>query len=228
VALAKLVSAGFGRWPKEGEPPIHTRKALTMEKRIRILHSPHKSRQRENKFAAFLADRFGSTPVNERFTFDPAALNCLISTPRLLACLDADCCLPTVKRQECIDLVKKLPTQIRVAKEPSRISFDVVVEKDGHAYYWEFHEEQHRSLSVGRASPVYRPNGEELRVPRFLQRLIRDVWRVRTFSDFTIVWCDWFETCQQSYNPIITSGFREKHLRDQFSFKTFCAPYDCR
>jgi len=48
-----------------------------------------------------------------------------------------------------------------------RISFDLVVEQDHRAYYWEFHEEQHRSLSVERPSLVYGQNGEELRVPRF-------------------------------------------------------------
>ncbi len=166
--------------------------------------------------------------MNERFTpDDPAALDCLISTRGLLACLNADCCLPTVKRQECIDLVRTLPAQIRVAIELFRISFDIVVEQNGQPYYWEFHEQQHRSLLDGREKSIYGLNGEEYRVPRFLQRLVRDVWRVQAFPDFTIVWYDWFKTYKQSYKPVLSSGFREYRLPSQFSFEAFCATYDC-
>ncbi|MGD0793823.1 MAG: hypothetical protein ABR920_18820 [Terriglobales bacterium] len=168
----------------------------------------------------------GTLEEKELFALDPAKLNCPVSTPGLLACLNADCSLPKAKRQGCIDLVGRLPAQIRVATKPSRISFDLVVEHDGRTYYWEFHEEQHRRLTVRRARPVYRPNGEELWVPRFLQRLVRDVWRVKTFPDFTIVWCDWFETHRQSFDPVIAPGFREHYLPGRFSFEKFCAPYD--
>jgi len=78
-----------------------------MGKQIRIFHKPHRNQLRENEFAEFLADRLSGTLVNERFTLDPKALDCVIDTRALLACLNADCCLPTAKRQECIELVKE-------------------------------------------------------------------------------------------------------------------------
>lgn len=197
--------------------------ALNGEQRTRIFWTPHKSRHREREFVEFLAPRLRGDLVNQHFEIDPRSLDCHLDARELIACLEADRCLPAVKRQQCIGALRKLPAWIRVAREPSRISFDVVVERRGHVYYWEFHEEQHRTLAVDRLEPVYGPEGKEFRVPRYLQRLIRDIWRAKTFPDFTIVWSDWFETQRKSYDPSIAYGFREYHLPDKFSFGAFCA-----
>lgn len=103
--------------------------------------------------------------MNESFRLDPVALTRLINTQRLIVCLNApDCGLSMIKRQQCIDWLRNLPAQIRVAMDPSRISFDLVVEQNGLPYYWEFHEPQHRTLKDDRLKLVYGPNGEEFRV----------------------------------------------------------------
>jgi len=194
------------------------------EQRNRIYWTPHKSRKREREFVEFLALRLSGDLVNQRFTLDPKTLDSELDTRELLACLEADRSLPAVKRQRCIETLKTLPTQIRVAREISRISFDVVVERHGRIYYWEFHEKQHRTLTVDRPEPIYGPHGkEEFRVPRYLQRLIRDIWRIKAYPDLTIVWWDWFETHRASYDPSIAFGFREYQLPGEFSFGSFCS-----
>ena len=99
---------------------------------------PHKSRRREARFAEFLTCRLGGDIVNERFKLDPEVLASRLSKQRLLSCLQADCHLPAVKREQCMDLIRTLPAEIQVAMEPSRVSFDVVVQQDGRPYFWSF------------------------------------------------------------------------------------------
>lgn len=192
-----------------------------VKKSIEVFYKPHKSRRREGEFAEFLAARLGEILINERFRFDPGALDCLIGTDKLLACLNAESCLPTGKRRECINEVTRLPSRIRVATDTFRVSFDNVVVRESRPYYWEFHELQHRQLSVSKGTPVYGSDGQEHRVPRFLQRLIRDVWRVQAFPDVSIVWCDWFDAQWAFYHPLIEQGFREYYAPGQFSFTAF-------
>jgi hypothetical protein len=204
-----------------------------------IFHKLNQRQRRENAFADFLASRLGGAVLNQRYTVDPKLFEHPVNKNRLLRCLTAsDCylrkrqaCIDR-RRQECIDWLRKLPAQIRVAlNDPSRISFDIVVERDSHPYYWEFHEKQHRELTVtmtgqhSRGSLVYGPNGEEFHVPRFLQRLIRDVWRITYFPDYTIIWYDWFDAERDRYSPLVSSGFREYYHPHEFSFTAFCKPY---
>jgi hypothetical protein len=169
-----------------------------------------------------LHSHFGGQLLSESFSVSPAALDHLIETSKLIAWLEADRCLAQAKRQKCIDQVKGLPAQIRIATDVSRVSFDVVVQQAGHTFYWEFHEEQHRDLTVNRLQLIYGPDGHEYRVPRFLQRPIRDVWRIKTFPNVSVVWHDWFEGQGSSYTPAMIHGFREYHLESNFSFKAFC------
>ena len=78
----------------------------------------------KREFVEFLAPPLGGDLVNQHFEIDPGSLDCHLDARELIACLEADRCLPAVKRQPCIDALKKLPAWIRVAREPSRISFD--------------------------------------------------------------------------------------------------------
>ena len=98
--------------------------ALSGEQRTLIFWTPHKSRNRKREFVKFLAPPLGGDLVNRHFEIDPGSLDCHLDARELIACLEAVRCLPAVKRQPCIDALKKLPALIRVAREPSRISFD--------------------------------------------------------------------------------------------------------
>jgi len=198
----------------------------TVGQRMRLYWTPHKSRRREREFVEFLAAKLDVEIFNQRLDLDPAHLDSLIDREELLGCLVADRRLSPRKRQDCIEEVRNLPAKIRVAMEPSRVSFDLVVEQAGRSHYLEFHEEQHRNLKDNRPKTIFETSGNGIAVPRYLQRFIRDFWRMTTFPNFTIVWFDWFEANREAYSPSFAGGFHEYHLEGQFSFKAFLAK-DC-
>jgi hypothetical protein len=197
---------------------------MTERPKTRIYWTPWKNRHRENKFVEFLQCHIEGEFVARPFKLNEAYLERKLDTSHLLSWLNADRLLPTAKRDQCIALVKAFPPQIRVATETSPISFDIVVERGSNTYYWEFHEQQHRCLKDSRMKFVHGPECEPISVPRFLQRLIRDVWRIDNYPNLTIVWFDWFEAQSGSYQPTIDAGFREYHVPGKFSFEAFCKP----
>jgi hypothetical protein len=195
-------------------------KARTMS---RIYYRPHRNHHREAAFFNALKKGFSEAKViNESYEVDPKYLNCYIKTHRLIAWLQADKLLPYRKREQCIEVLSNCPDQLKVALTTSRISFDIVVVQDEKAYYWEFHEEQHRKLPDSRRKKVFTSNGTAIEIPRYLQRLIRDVWRALYFRPYTIVWYDWFACNEKNYEPCLFTGFREFHDSENFSFQAFC------
>lgn len=183
-----------------------------------IYHQPHESRKQEAAFRrAFNFPEVRS--IDENYPIDPNSLDLLVDTDRLIHSLQRDTKLPAAKRQRCIEILGDCPSQIKVALEPRRISFDLVVVADNVPYYWEFHEEQHRRLTIERPKNIYSPDGAPIEVPRFLQRLVRDVWRTQYFRPYTIVWSDWFAGHSQPDPVRLEPGFREFHLPGAFSFR---------
>ena len=170
-----------------------------------------------------LTGTWNAEHVSTDFIIDPAFLCHPVDSRQLVRWLEADRLLPARRREQCIKHLLTLPEQIAVALSSNRISFDFVVEQGEERYYWEFHEQQHLKLTVARLELIYALDGSEYRVPRYLQRLLRDVWRVECFRDLTIVWHDWFERNKNSYVPAITRGFHEYHRPGTFSFRAFCA-----
>lgn len=200
----------------------HFEGIVTENPKTRIFWTPWENRRRERSFVEFLRCRIVGELVSRPFKLDGAYLERKLDKSHLLSWLEADRLLPTAKRDQCIALVQAFPPQIRVATETSPISFDIVIERGDDTYYWEFHEQQHRNLKDSRVKFVYGPEGEPIPVPRFLQRLIRDVWRIDNFPDLTIVWFDWFEAQLNSDDPSIVKGFREYHVEGKFSLGAFC------
>ena len=190
-------------------------------RRIKVFHKRHKNRQRENDFCTYIVEAWGTELVPTAFFIDPTFTRLPVDCRQLVRWLKADHLLPYLHRHECIKLLEKLPEKI-VVFDSRRISFDFVVERENERYYWEFHEEQHL-LKDNRPKVVFAEDGvRSYPVPRYLQRLLRDVWRVKHFSDFTIVWHDWFAENRGSYVPAISRGFQEHHRRGTFSFRAFC------
>jgi hypothetical protein len=190
----------------------------------RIYWTPHKSRQREREFVAWLHAYFGGELLNERFPLAPASLDYLLEKSQLITWLDADRCLALSKRQRCIDVLCDLPSHIRIAMKATNVSFDVVIQQCGHTYYWEFNEQQHRSLTVDRLTSIYMDwtdMSTEFRAS--FSGSLRDVWRIKAFPNVSIFWDDWFARMSSCSQPSMIHGFREYHLPGKFSFKSFCA-----
>lgn len=132
--------------------------------------------------------------------------------------------LPFNAKDSCLEILtaNHFPERIKIALNSKDISFDIVITSDEGTFYWEFHEKQHRALSDSRLKRIYNAeNNEVISVPRYFQRLVRDVWRFQNFDPYTIVWQDWFiENCY-TYKPQLQSDLYEYSLQNCFSFSEF-------
>jgi len=188
-----------------------------------IYYKPHRSRKREAQFFRTLSSQFPEATIRqEGFSINRDRLQELVDTHALVTWLETERLLPDAKCKQCIHVLKGCPAQIKIALKASQISFDIVVVRDQQAYYWEFHEEQHRRLTVSRTKKVFATDGRAIEVPRYVQRLVRDVWRTLHFRPYTIVWSDWFEENQLSYKATLGEGVQEFHKEGKFSFRRFC------
>jgi uncharacterized protein (DUF927 family) len=100
------------------------------------------------------------------------------------------------------------------------LSVDIVIEENGYITFVEFHEKQHYRLSDKRLRPIFSQQGERYEIPRFLQRLIKDIWRWENLSNYKIVWQNWFEKNQGM--PILFDLKKNEEfvLKDKFSISS--------
>lgn len=117
-----------------------------------------------------------------------------------------------------IQQLQKCPSELCVAVKQSQITCDIVMVGDGVPHYYEFHEKQHSRLSVNRPAKVYSIGGEPITVPRYVQRLLRDIWRVKYLRPFTVVWADWFEQHGVDDMQWPSEGYSEFHLPEAINF----------
>lgn len=148
---------------------------------------------------------------------DRSLLLSWLRTDRLLPANARDLCLATLTKDEC-------PSSFKVARTP--LSCDFVLECDGRPYFWESHEEQHKTLTDYRKKRVYDADGKPFEVPRGLQRLIRDVWRVLYLRPYTIVWRYRDDHTPMTYVPSLLDGLHEFPYPGEFSFRQFCNLHD--
>ncbi len=189
----------------------------------RLYHTPHAARPRESRFAEVLCGRLGATRVDTSFPTPEAFLQVSLDAKSVAAALLKDAMLPETRRQQCLVVLKALPERIFVARQAKDISFDCVVEEDHRLFFWEFHEEQHRTLKDARPKRVFGSDGAPYEVPRYLQRLLRDVWRAQSAKDLTVVWWDWFEQQEGHFSPQLLPGFHEFRVAGTFGIGQLCA-----
>jgi hypothetical protein len=158
---------------------------------MQLYHQPHRSRKKETAFVQALAEHFNIQEVIPRNHPIPENLSGTLSTKDLAATLEAN--MPTGKRWPMLLAeLQRLQEQVRVFITPSQISCDVVIVDESKPHYIEFHERQHRTLSIDRPRTIYDMSGETITVPRYVQRFLRDMWRAQNLRPFTIVWDDYF------------------------------------
>ena len=139
--------------------------------------------------------------MNKKAGIDSNELNLYVDKLKLMTALTDTSLLSPAAKGRCYEALQNCPIKLKVALSTSLVSFDIVFKHEGKFYYWEFHENQHRSLQGSRPRDVFSPLDEPFKVPRGLQRLVRDVWRTEHFQPYTIVWHDWFAQNQNEYKP---------------------------
>jgi hypothetical protein len=158
---------------------------------MQLYHQPHRSRKKEAAFVQALVGHFGIQEVIAHNYPIPENLSGGLSLTALSASLEAK--MPAGKRwPKLLAELQRLPEQVMVFLSLSQISCDVVIINEGKPHYIEFHERQHRTLSIDRPRTIYDMSGESITVPRYVQRFLRDMWRAQNLRPFTIVWDDYF------------------------------------
>jgi hypothetical protein len=189
-----------------------------------LYYQPNIQRTSESFFFTALKNHHHDAIVTNSHFYVPAAtLDQFLEVENIIHWLETERFFPTKKRLECLDILRSFPTtHLRVAFLPRDISFDFVLQKNDRVYFWEFQERQHAKLTIDRPKKVYTPAGDPVVVPRFFQRLMRDLYRLSFFRPYTSVWKDWFESDACTADCLeLADGYREFHLPGKFSFKGF-------
>lgn len=193
---------------------------------ITLYYAPHSQTHRQSAFFYAFGRTFKKTCVVwEPYRLREADIAGVIETRQVADWLKAADGVGCKVKEKCLTALAHCPEQVRVALEPSQLSFDVtVVDEGGQPYFFEFHEEQHARMTVDRPAVIYDVQGSPITVPRFLQRLYRDLWRLMHVRPFEVVWADWFDAHKRSYKPALKTGLHEYALPGGLRFSNFLDP----
>lgn len=189
---------------------------------MEIYFKPHSSRIQEQLF--FNSIKKSITEANhikENFSLPKSLISELLKRDEIIALIECDSLLPKKKKNICLDEMKKLPKELRIAESIAKINVDYVITNGNENFYIEFHEKQHRYLSVNRPTPIFSNDLVEYRIPRFVQRFLRDIWRWKYLDNYKIIWFDWFEANPITKIDFTSNGKMELGLAGKFSFEKF-------
>jgi hypothetical protein len=153
---------------------------------ITLYYAPNSQTHRQSAFFYAFGRTFKKTCVVwEPYRLGEADIAGIIETHKVVDWLKDANGVGAKAKEKCLSALAQCPDQVRVALEPSQISFDVTaVDENGQPYFFEFHEEQHTKMTVDRPAVIYDIQGAPVTVPRFLQRLYRDLWRLTYVRPF--------------------------------------------
>ena len=189
---------------------------------MKLYHQYNSARKKENDFLDYIFETYPQIEyIKENYDLSKINLETEIDLTDTLKFLQNDRFLPLRKKNELINILKNIPEKIKVIKTSSDISVDFVFVSDSKPYFIELHEKQHKKLTVSRMQNIYTVQCETIKVPRFAQRFIRDLWRIRNLPNLTIIWYDWFLLNKEIYNFEFSLKFKEYFLDQKFSFTNF-------
>lgn len=186
---------------------------------IEIYNKTNISRKKEKTFLDYLiSENVGCKHIDLDKELNISLLNRTVNTVNLITKLRQNTTLTKLKRNRLIQELSKLPENIRVVKSISSISVDFVLVDGENIQYIEFHEKQHRNMSGKIPKDIYDENLEIIKVPRFVQRFLKDIWRYENLENYKIIWFDWFEQ-NKDYNNFLTENKKEYYLGGKFRFE---------
>ncbi|MFT3934419.1 MAG: hypothetical protein QM726_12430 [Chitinophagaceae bacterium] len=183
-----------------------------------IYFKKHSNRKSEKVFFNYLMSLYSDIiHVDENYLLDSHYIDKHISTTRILKFINKSTFISDKKKAIAFEVLSKLPQNIKVAKEISDLSIDYVIKDKNHLTFIEFHEKQHYRLSDYRLRPIFTTDNERREIPRFLQRLMRDIWRWENLRNFKIVWHNWFDKNQKTLVKFHKDQNEEFVLPNKFS-----------
>lgn len=185
---------------------------------MELYYQPHISRKREASFVAHLCKHLPITNINTTYYPLPETLAMNTLSIRQIEKAVAVCSLPHTKKQKLIAALVVLPDIIKVTTAMNQMTCDIVIVDNNIPFFFEFHEEQHRTLKSERPKHIFSMECEKIIVPRYVQRFLRDIWRSLYLRPFTVIWADWFES-HNHIPPVLQQGYWEYGKIGKFSFR---------
>lgn len=186
-----------------------------------VYFNPHSSRKKEHLFFNQLIENYPMiTHIKENYRLPSLLLNNKINVREIEGqLLDFDK-ISHRKKQSVLESLSILPNEVFVAKTIADVSVDYVfIDENNETVFIEFHEKQHKNLSGSRMTPIFDEIGNRFEIPRYTQRLLKDIWRCNNLDNYKIVWWDWFETNRSvTLEELLKSSKNEFHLENKFSF----------
>jgi len=191
-----------------------------LRKMATIYFKEHKNRAREKVFFEFLKKELPDAEhVNLNYPLGDDLFVNFIDIPKIIALLEKDKKLRESRRKQTIEALTVLPDKVRVAKSINDVSVDFAIVSENDIHFIEFHEDQHRRLTVERKTPIICTDNRRFEIPRFVQRLLKDIWRMENLPNYKIAWWDWFEENKDKITiaDILASNKREFSIPGTFT-----------
>lgn len=193
---------------------------------MKVYNKPKSNQPQEKLFQEYiLKGHPGAQHINETHKLSIEEFNNpFIDIRKIEKLLQKDNYLPYEKKVLVLSIIKQLPDKVRVAKNNNLVSVDfLIIDKKEMKHYIEFHEQQHRKLTDKRPKPIYDKDYNRFEIPRFVQRILKDIWRYENLPNYKIVWFDWFESNRNNtFTNLIDSEKTEFAMDGQFTFTQLC------
>ncbi|MGD9488109.1 MAG: hypothetical protein AB7W47_08805 [Calditrichaceae bacterium] len=164
----------------------------------------------------------GINYLKENYRLTENEYDSSIEIKPIIDSLKNDTWLPKKRKQNCIDILQDIKLnhdKVVVFESVNKISFDFTIKIDSDLFFFELHEDQHKKLKVNRQSKIFDIQGNEIFVPRYLQRLLKDIWRWENLDNYKIIWADWFISSSNKLSNLLEKGKIEYGIDNTFQFK---------
>ena len=189
---------------------------------MKLYHSYNIRNKQEHAFLELILNKIPEIEyLNENYRLEKNKYDSSVKISPIIDSLRNDNYLPKKRKQSCIDVLRQIRLnyeKVLVFESENKISFDFTIKTDNDLFFFEFHEDQHKKLKVNRQSKIYDFQGNEIFVPRYLQRLLKDIWRWQNLNNYKIIWADWFNSSTNEL-LLLDKGRIEYGLHNTFQFK---------
>lgn len=190
---------------------------------MKLYHSSNIKCKQEHKFLDFIINRIPEIDyVTENYRLEENEYDSSIKIRPIIQSLNNEIYLPKKRKQNCIDIledISKNHDQVLVFESVNKISFDFTIKTESELYFIELHEDQHKNLKVNRQSILLDPYGNAIHVPRYLLRLLKDIWRWQNLANYKIIWADWLSSSSFELLNLLEKGKNEYGKVNTFHFK---------
>ena len=187
---------------------------------VNIYFKQYSNRKKEIAFFNYLKNNIKGNinHINYNYSLNKDLIDKTLNVENIIKQVNNYDKFTTFKKEKIIFELDKLTKEVLVANCIDNVSVDFVIENNETLQLIEFHEKQHKVNSDKRLKPIYGINNKRNETPRFIQRLLKDIWRFENLDNYKIVWWDWFEK-NNNYKGLLSEKKKEYYLQNSFSFE---------